>query len=125
MEETSIPYESSELTDALIEMEIDMTASHIAPLADAYAMLKAQFDDLKDRVENARKEILETGATEIVGEYYTVTVGSRKGSNKFDKDAAIALLKQLGANAEQIDALYSQDPPCAVLRYKASLAAAA
>ena len=50
-----------------------MTLSNLAPLADAYALLKDQETKIKARVEEARKEILSTGATEI---YTSLFVGS-------------------------------------------------
>lgn len=102
-----------------------MTASNFAPLADAYASLKAQADDYKTRAEAVRKQILETGADFIEGDIYTVVVDTKKGSRSLDKNAVLALLSALGASQDQVDALYTEAAPTKALRIKASLAAAA
>lgn len=51
-----------------------MATSNIASLAEEYAVVKAQSDELTAKLNKLRKSILETGCSELVGEHYTVTV---------------------------------------------------
>ena len=106
-------------------MEIDMTLSNLAPLADAYALLKDQETKIKARVEEARKEILSTGATEIDGEVCTVIVDTKKGAKTIDKEAVIKLLLELGATAEQVETCFKVSAETKSLRVKANLKAVA
>ena len=110
-------------------MEINMTLSaqlsNLAPLADAYALLKDQETKIKARVEEARKEILSTGATEIDGEVCTVIVDTKKGAKTIDKEAVIKLLLELGATAEQVETCFKVGAETKSLRVKANLKAVA
>jgi F0F1-type ATP synthase epsilon subunit len=110
-------------------MEIDMTLSaqlsNLAPLADAYALLKDQETKIKARVEEARKEILSTGATEIDGEVCTVIVDTKKGAKTIDKEAVIKLLLELGATADQVEGCFKYGAETKSLRVKANLKAVA
>ena len=102
------------MTDANIEMEMTMTASNTAALADAYALLKAQADEMNERLENMRKEILEAaGADEAMfeGDYYTVKV-CNESSSSFDSKMAKTYL-----NEDQI-ALCTRKTARRVLRIK-------
>lgn len=102
-----------------------MTLSNLAPLADAYALLKDQETQIKARVEAAKKEILATGATEIDGEVCTVVVDTKKGAKTLDKDAVTKLLLQLGATADQVEGCFKYGAETKALRIKANLKAVA
>ena len=102
-----------------------MTLSNLAPLADAYALLKDQETQIKARVEAARKEILATGATQIDGDVCSVIVDTKKGAKTLDKDAVSALLLQLGATAEQVESCFKYGAETKALRVKANLKAVA
>ena len=108
-----------------IEMEMTMTnASNTAALADAYAALKHEENAIKARLETVKAEILEVGGKEIVGDTCIVALVEKKGATTLDKDAAIALLKQLGATAEQIAALNKTGKSSTSLMIKPKLALA-
>jgi len=49
-----------------------MTLSNLAPLADAYALLKDQEKQIKARVEAAKEEILATGAKHLGTRHHTL-----------------------------------------------------
>lgn len=101
-----------------------MTFSNLSPLADAYALLKAQEDQIKARVADARKELLDAAgdATEVYGDACIVAIDTKKGSQSLNKAAAVALLKQLGATEQQILGLFTTGEPTKALRVKPLLA---
>lgn len=98
-----------------------MTTSNTAALADAYALLKAQADEIANRLEAMRKEILEAAGSDealFEGDYYTVKVCNEQTSS-FDSKVAKQYLTE-----DQI-ALCTRKSERRVLRIKASLSAAA
>lgn len=99
-------------------------ASNTAALADAYAALKHEENSIKARLETVKAEILSVGDKEIVGDTCIVAVVDKKGAVSLDKDAAILLLRQLGATDEQIAALNKVGKPTQALQVKAKLALA-
>ena len=99
-------------------------ASNTAALADAYAALKHEENSIKARLETVKAEILSVGDKEIVGDTCVVAVVDKKGAVSLDKDAAILLLRQLGATDEQIAALNKVGKPSQALQVKPKLALA-
>lgn len=102
-----------------------MTLSNLAPLADAYALLKDQEKQIKARVEAAKEEILATGAKSIDGDVCSVIVDTKKGAKTLDKDAVAKLLLQLGATAEQVEGCFKYGAETKALRVVANLKAVA
>lgn len=102
-----------------------MTLSNLAPLADAYALLKDQEKQIKARVEAAKEEILATGAKSIDGDVCSVIVDTKKGAKTLDKDAVTKLLLQLGATAEQVEGCFKYGAETKALRVVANLKAVA
>ena len=82
-------------------------------------------EQAKARVEEARKEILATGATEIDGEVCTVVVDTKKGAKSIDKEAVIQLLLALGATTDQVESCFKYGAETKSLRVKANLKAVA
>ena len=99
-------------------------ASNTAALADAYAALKYEEKNLAARIDAVKAEIISTGEEEILGDTCVVALVSKKGSETLDKAAAIALLKELGATADQIAALTKIGKPSTALQIKPKLALA-
>lgn len=81
--------------------------TNTAALADCYAGLKHEETLIKARLETVRAEILEAAGDdkEILGDTCIVALVSKKGSTTMDKDAALSLLRQLGATEDQIAGL--------------------
>jgi hypothetical protein len=104
--------------------EIEMTASNIAPLADAYALLKFEQEKITARVDAARKELLDAAGddAEVYGDACIVAIDVKAGARSLDKDAALNLLRQLGATEDQIAALTKVGKPTKALRVKPLLA---
>jgi hypothetical protein len=102
-----------------------MTLSNLAPLADAYALLKDQEKQIKARVEAARDEIIATGAKQIDGDVCSVIVDIKKGSKTLNKDAVTKLLLELGATAEQVEGCFKYGEETKALRVTANLKAVA
>ena len=100
-------------------------ANNYAPLADLYCGLKHQEKALAARIAAAKKDILETGLEEIVGDVGIVSVAERAGATSFDKKATLALLRALGATDEQIASVTNVGESSKVLNIKANLALAA
>lgn len=98
--------------------------TNTAALADAYAALKFQEEQLKARIETLRGEILAVGDKELIGDTCIVALVEKKGSETLDKAGAIALLKELGASAEQISGLTKIGKASTALQIKAKLALA-
>lgn len=96
-----------------------------APLADLYCGLKHEERALAARIAAAKKDIMDTGLEEIVGDVGIVTVAERAGSTSFDKKATLALLRALGATDEQIASVTNVGESSKVLNIKANLALAA
>lgn len=101
--------------------------TNTAALADAYAALKFEEDKIKARISELREEILvaANGDKEIVGDTCIVALVEKKGATTLDKEAALALLKSLGATAEQIAGLTKVGKPSTSLNIKAKLELAA
>lgn len=99
-------------------------ASNTAALADAYAALKHEETSIKARLETVKAEILSVGDKEIVGDTVIVAVIDKKGQSTLDKDAALALLRTLGATEDQIAALTKIGKPSQALQVKPKLALA-
>jgi len=98
--------------------------SNTAALADAYAALKHEEAAVKARLEAVKAEIVSVGEKELVGDTCVVAIVEKKGATTLDKDAAIALLRQLGATDEQIAGLNKTGKPSQSLMIKAKLALA-
>lgn len=101
--------------------------TNTAALADAYAALKFEEDKIKARVSELRKEIIDAanGDKQIVGDVCIVSLIQKKGATTLDKDAALALLRSLGATPEQIAGLTKTGEPTTSLQVKAKLELAA
>jgi len=99
-------------------------ASNTAALADAYAALKYEEKNLAARIDAVKAEIISTGEEEILGDTCVVALVSKKGAETLDKAAAIALLKELGATADQISALTKIGKPSTALQIKPKLSLA-
>lgn len=84
-----------------------MTNFNPAAAADAYAQLNAEHKALTKRLDAQKKEIIDHGVGEYVGEFYTVTYKKSAPVKSFDKDQASALLAEFGLTAEQIDAVFA------------------
>lgn len=95
--------------------------SNTAALADAYAALKHEEAAVKARLEAVKAEIVSVGEKELVGDTCIVAIVEKKGATTLDKDAAIALLRQLGATDEQISGLNKTGKPSQSLMIKAKL----
>ena len=102
-----------------------MTLSNLAPLADAYALLKDQEKQIKARVEAAKEEILATGAKSIDGDVCSVIIDTKKGAKTLDKDAVTKLLLQLGATSDQVESCFKYGAETKALRVVANLKAVA
>lgn len=76
--------------------------TNTAALADAFAALRYEEKQIAARIDAVKAEIIAYGEKEIVGDTCIVAVVEKKGSTTLDKDAALALLRQLGATDEQI-----------------------
>jgi len=110
-------------------MEIDMThftAAEKAASADAYAALKYEQKAINDRVDAAKEDlVLKAGNDkELVGDTIIVSLVAKKGSETFNKEAAIALLKELGATPAQIEGLKGVGKPTTAITLKPKLALA-
>ena len=92
--------------------------NHLTSLADRYAVMKAEADDLAKRIDALRKEILATGRETIEGELFAVTVGLSERST-LDTKACKEFLTE-----EQVAAC-TKTTVCETLRIKASLSLAA
>jgi len=103
---------------------MEMTMSNTAALADAYAGLKHEADLIEARIKTVRAEILSVGDKEIVGDTCIVALIEKKGATTLDKDAALALLRQLGATEEQIASLNKVGKASTSLQIKPKLALA-
>ena len=79
--------------------------TNTAALADAYAALKFEEKQIAARIDAVKAEIVAYGEKEIAGDTCIVAVIEKKGATTLDKDAAIALLRQLGATEDQIAGL--------------------
>lgn len=101
-----------------------MIASNSAALADAYAALKHEEASIKARLETLKGEIVSYGEKELVGDTCIVALVEKKGAATLDKDAAMALLRQLGASDEQIASLTKTGKPSTSLLIKPKLALA-
>jgi hypothetical protein len=99
-------------------------ASNTAALADAYAALKYEEKNLAARIDAVKAEIISVGEEEILGDTCIVALVSKKGSETLDKAAAISLLKELGATADQIAALTKIGKPSTALQIKPKLSLA-
>ena len=99
-------------------------ASNTAPLADAYAALKHEESALKARIETIKAEIVASGEKEITGDTCIVAVTLRKGQETLNKEATLALLKELGASSEQIAKITNIGKAAPVLNIKPKLALA-
>ena len=101
-----------------------MTASNSAALADAYAALKFEETAIKARLDALKGEIVAVGDKEIVGDTCIVALVEKKGASTLDKDAALTLLRQLGASDDQIAALTKIGKPSTSLMIKPKLSLA-
>ena len=90
--------------------------SNTAALADAYAALKYEEKAIASRIDALKAEIVSIGESELTGDTCIVAVVEKKGAETLDKAAAIALLKQLGATADQIAALTKVGKPSTALQ---------
>lgn len=101
--------------------------SNLAPLADAYAALKYEAEQIDARINAMRKEIIKAAgdASEISGDTCVLAIDERKGAETLDKALAIALLKELGATPEQIAGLTKVGKSSKVLHVKPLLSLAA
>jgi len=104
----------------------NFTAAEKAASADAYAALKYEQKAINDRVEEAKEDlILKAGNDkELIGDTIIVSLSARKGQETFNKDAAIALLVELGATQKQIAELKGVGKPTTVINLKPKLALA-
>lgn len=95
--------------------------TNTAALADAYAALKFEEKQIAARIDALKAEIISVGEKEIVGDTVIVAVIDVKGKTTLDKDAALALLKTLGATPEQIASLTKVGKPTNSLMIKPKL----
>lgn len=98
--------------------------NNTAALADAYAALKFEEASIKARLETLKGEIVAYGEKELVGDTCIVALVEKKGASTLDKDAAMALLRQLGASDEQIASLTKIGKPSTSLMVKPKLSLA-
>ena len=102
------------------------TAAEKAASADAYAALKYEQKAINDRVEAAKEDILLKAGNdkELIGDTIIVSLVAKKGAETFNKEAAIALLTELGATPEQIASLKGVGKPTTAISLKPKLALA-
>lgn len=98
--------------------------TNTAALADAYAALKFEEKQIAARIDAVKAEIVAYGEKEITGDTCIVAVIEKKGATTLDKDAALTLLRQLGATEDQIAALNKTGKPSQSLMIKPKLALA-
>jgi hypothetical protein len=98
--------------------------NNTAALADAYAALKHEENVIKARLDALKGEIVAYGEKELVGDTCIVALVEKKGASTLDKDAAMALLRQLGASDEQIASLTKIGKPSTSLLIKPKLSLA-
>lgn len=98
--------------------------TNTAALADAYAALKFEEKQIAARIEAVKAEIVAYGEKEITGDTCIVAIVEKKGATTLDKDAALTLLRQLGATEDQIAALNKTGKSSQSLMIKPKLALA-
>ncbi len=98
--------------------------NNTAALADAYAALKHEENVIKARLDALKSEIVAYGEKELVGDTCIVALVEKKGAATLDKDAALNLLRSLGASDEQIASLTKIGKPSTSLLIKPKLSLA-
>ena len=98
--------------------------NNTAALADAYAALKHEEASIKARLDTLKGEIVSYGEKELIGDTCIVALVEKKGASTLDKDAALNLLRSLGASDEQIAALTKIGKPSTSLLIKPKLSLA-
>ena len=98
--------------------------NNTAALADAYAALKHEEASIKARLDTLKGEIVSYGEKELIGDTCIVALVEKKGAVTLDKDAALNLLRSLGASDEQIAALTKIGKPSTSLLIKPKLSLA-
>lgn len=98
--------------------------TNTAALADAYAALKHEEAAIKARLDTLKGEIVSYGEKELIGDTCIVALVEKKGASTLDKDAALNLLRSLGASDEQIAGLTKIGKPSTSLLIKPKLSLA-
>ena len=98
--------------------------NNTAALADAYAALKHEEAAIKARLDTLKGEIVSYGEKELIGDTCIVALVEKKGAATLDKDAALNLLRSLGASDEQIASLTKIGKPSTSLLIKPKLSLA-